>query len=168
MPAEYQSTARALSLPVSPPRSPSHTRRSILPTWGSSPDASPSSGSSPGQSGPVTARQRWMRRAVQIRHHVQKAFLKLTVLQRLLVVVALLLALVFSVLFLVFSERVFAWLEPFADRWRELRAGWLIVWFLTFLTAFPPLIGYSSCLTGAGFLYGFPNGWVMIILDPDK
>lgn len=153
--------ARALSLPVSPLQSPSQGRRSILPTWMPSPsDSSPSRSRSPNRRGPTTttAKERWMRNAVRIQHQVTKTIMKLTLLQRVLAAIALVLTAVFGVLFLIFNERIFAWLEPFADKWRALPGGWLIIWVLTFLTAFPPVLGYSSCLTTAGFLYGFPWG----------
>ena len=71
-------------------------------------------------------------------------------------------AIILTILFLVFSERIFAWLEPFAEKWKNLRGGWLILWVLCFITAFPPVIGYSTCLTLAGFIYGFPAGWPIV------
>jgi hypothetical protein len=80
--------------------------------------------------------------------------------QRAALVLLLLAVAVSGLLFLIFNERIFAWLEPFADKWRNLRAGWLIVWLITFVSAFPPVVGYSTCLTIAGFLYGMPYGWV--------
>lgn len=40
--------------------------------------------------------------------------------------------------------------------------GWLLIWFATFLVAFPPLIGYSTACTVAGFVYGFPLGWPIV------
>lgn len=66
------------------------------------------------------------------------------------------------VLFLVYSHRIFAWLAPVAEGWRALPGGWLIVFFLTCATGFPPMIGYSTCLTIAGFVYGFPGGWPIV------
>ena len=39
-------------------------------------------------------------------------------------------------------------------------SAWLVLWALIFTVSFPPLIGYSSLLTIAGFVYGFPNGFV--------
>ncbi|KAI9794169.1 MAG: Tlg2-vesicle protein [Peltula sp. TS41687] len=158
----YQSMARALSMPVSPSTSPSQARRSILPSWmpSSSVDSSPLRSRSPNRHHrPTTAKERWLKNAVRIQLRATKTFMKLTLLQRVLAVIALVLAAVFGVLFLVFNERIFAWLEPYADKWRALPGGWLIIWALTFLTAFPPVVGYSSCLTTAGFLYGFPWGW---------
>lgn len=38
----------------------------------------------------------------------------------------------------------------------------MILWTLTFISAFPPLIGYSTTVTISGFVYGFPNGWFIV------
>ena len=73
-------------------------------------------------------------------------------------VIAGIAAITAAILFLVFSEAIFAWLEPVAEKWKNLSGGWLILWAMTFATAFPPVIGYSTCLTLAGFVYGFPLG----------
>ncbi|KAH6638242.1 hypothetical protein C7974DRAFT_374815 [Boeremia exigua] len=64
-----------------------------------------------------------------------------------------------SILFLVYNEAIFGALLPYARKWRDVPAGWLVLWALIFTVSFPPLIGYSSLLTIAGFVYGFPNGW---------
>ena len=73
-------------------------------------------------------------------------------------VIAGIAAITAAILFLIFSEAIFAWLEPVAEKWKNLSGGWLILWAMTFATAFPPVIGYSTCLTLAGFVYGFPLG----------
>jgi hypothetical protein len=65
---------------------------------------------------------------------------------------------VLGVLLLVYNERIFAALEPWAKKWRDLPGGWLILWAATFVVSFPPLIGYSSCVTLSGFIWGFPYG----------
>jgi hypothetical protein len=65
---------------------------------------------------------------------------------------------VLGILSLIYSEAIFHALARFAKRWRDVPAGWLILWSLTFIVSFPPLIGYSTCVTLAGFVYGFPNG----------
>ena len=83
---------------------------------------------------------------------------KMTPLQKSLAVLAGIATFVLGILFLIFNERIFARLEPLAVKWKDLRGGWLILWAMTFITAFPPIIGYSSCLTIAGFVYGFPEG----------
>jgi len=38
----------------------------------------------------------------------------------------------------------------------------MILWALTFISAFPPLIGYSTTVTISGFVYGFSNGWFIV------
>ncbi|ETS87594.1 hypothetical protein PFICI_01422 [Pestalotiopsis fici W106-1] len=87
---------------------------------------------------------------------------RLSPLQRVLAAVAGLVMLVLTVLFLVYSHRIFGALKPVAEGWRDLRGGWIIVWLMTFATAFPPVIGYSSTITVAGFVFGFPGGWPIV------
>ncbi len=65
---------------------------------------------------------------------------------------------VIGISFLVFSPRIFDALAPLAEGWRELPGGWLILFAMVTLTAFPPVIGYSTCLTIAGFVFGM-KGW---------
>ena len=69
--------------------------------------------------------------------------------------------LVMTILFLVYNERIFKWLSPAAKRWRNLSGGWLILWAMTFITAFPPMIGYSTTITIAGFVFGM-KGWFIV------
>jgi uncharacterized membrane protein YdjX (TVP38/TMEM64 family) len=71
------------------------------------------------------------------------------------------LLLVGAVLFAVYNERIFAYLSPAAKRWRDTPGGWLVLWFMTFFVSFPPMIGYSTCVTIAGFVYGM-KGWFII------
>lgn len=99
-----------------------------------------------------------MDNAEKLHRQVLKTIKKLTLAQRVLAVIAIIGLGVLGILFLVFNERIFAWLEPVAEKWKNLKGGWMILWVVTFATAFPPIIGYSTCLTIAGFVYGFPNG----------
>lgn len=86
---------------------------------------------------------------------------KFTPLQRAGIIVLDIVLIVLAILFVVYNERIFAWLSPAATSWRNLSGGWLILWFLTFFVAFPPLIGYSTAITVAGFVYGM-NGWFVV------
>ena len=97
-------------------------------------------------------------KAERIHRKLSRTLEKMTPLQRTLAVVAGIITLVLGVLFLIFNEKIFAKLEPVAVKWKDLRGGWLILWAMTFITAFPPVIGYMSCVTIAGFVYGFPEG----------
>lgn len=158
MPADYSSTARALALPVSPQRSPVENHHPHPPPW-----TRRRSSQSAGRTQPSHARgagftKQLIDNAEKLQQKLYKAVRKLSLVQRGLAVVAAVVAMVVGILLLVFNERIFAWLEPIAERWKNLRGGWLILWAMTFTTAFPPIIGYSTCVTTAGFVYGFPEG----------
>lgn len=86
----------------------------------------------------------------------------MTPLQRILAGLALLIINIFGIVFLVYNERIFHWLAGPAKRWRAIKGGWMILWSLTFISAMPPLIGYSTTVTISGFVYGFPNGWFIV------
>ena len=159
MPADYSSTARALALPVSPPRSPIITHQPIHTSWlrSQSNATRPRSHSPYTQSG-ASLRDRALDTSKRVQRQVLHTVKKLSPLQRILVGIAGVTIFVLTILFFVFNERIFHWLEPYAEKWKSIRGGWLILWCMTFVVAFPPLIGYSTCITIAGFVYGFPNG----------
>ncbi|KAL8672139.1 MAG: hypothetical protein Q9168_003383 [Polycauliona sp. 1 TL-2023] len=158
MPADYNSTARALALPTSPPDSPTLTHQH--PRWnrprGSTPLHQRQSSFGPSSSS-IGARA--YRKLDNLGHEMLRRF---TPVQLALLSVAGIVVFVLSILFFVFHGRIFAWLEPTAVKWKELRGGWCILWAMTFMTAFPPLVGYSTCFTLAGFVYGLPEGWLII------
>lgn len=87
------------------------------------------------------------------------AFARLTPLQKAGVVAAGVVGWVLLILTILYTGAFFAWLGPVAKKWRTLPGGWLINFALIFVTAFPPVIGYSTASTVAGFVYGFPLGW---------
>ncbi|KAF2099617.1 hypothetical protein NA57DRAFT_37781 [Rhizodiscina lignyota] len=154
-PSDYD--PRALALPIddddgSPDPS---SRRSISPAWARR------SGSFHSDV-PADFKSRLYRRAAALQRQAYKTYNRLTLLQRILLVLAGLATFVLGILFLIYNEKIFGWLAPYAKRWREMKAGWLILWAMTFVVSFPPLIGYSSCVTIAGFVYGFPNGWFIV------
>ena len=155
MPADYQSTAQALALPIDEPRlsaedeghRPAWIRRSSLIRARSSSFGEP----------PKTLGQRMMRSADKFQRRALKTYGKLTILQKIVLVIAGISTLVLGILFLIYNKRIFGWLGPVAEKWRNIRGGWLIIWALTFTVSFPPLIGYSTVVTLAGFVYGLPG-----------
>ncbi|KAL8714855.1 MAG: hypothetical protein Q9220_001368 [cf. Caloplaca sp. 1 TL-2023] len=158
MPADYNSTARALALPVSPPDSPTQSHQH--PRWSrrrasNSFSHSQSSFRQPDSSLPYKAYDKLDRLG-------REMLRRFTPVQVALITVAGLAVLVLTILFLVFHNQFFEWLEPTAVKWKNLRGGWCILWAMTFVTAFPPVIGYSTCFTLAGFVYGLPEGWLII------
>lgn len=154
---DYNSTARALALPVSPPRSPNISHQSTHAPWARSSQSLTRNAQAHGRrrssfiDSSLNSVQKLWRRLSKLVEGMTSAQLALSVTAG-LVTIAL------TILFFVFSEKIFAWLEPVAEKWKNLRGGWLILWAMTFATAFPPVIGYSTCLTLAGFVYGFPWG----------
>ena len=97
----------------------------------------------------------------KVQRKVVQTYNRMTPLQRILAIGFTIVVNVFMILFLVFNERIFGWLEPYAQKWKHTTGGWTILWGITFLTAFPPMIGYSSCGTMAGFVYGVAEGWAI-------
>lgn len=167
MPADYASAAQALSLPVSPrgsspgpPSSPS--TNGPLPPWVRSRSGSTARLATPYSRGSDTALPlgaRLLRSSTNAMYQCLRLFARLTPLQRLLAAVAGFVVLALAVVSLVFSHRLFAAFAPVARGWRSLSGGWFIIWLMTFATSFPPMVGYSFCVTIAGFVYGFPGGW---------
>ena len=102
-----------------------------------------------------------MQSAESLQRRVLKFWFSFTPLQRAGLIVFNIVLLVVVILGFVYNERIFAYLAPAAKRWREMRAGWLILWLMTFAVSFPPLIGYSSCVTIAGFVFGM-KGWFIV------
>ncbi len=155
MPADYNATARSLALPVSPPRSPKGPSQLPQTSWSrqrSSPSL-PQIQSSRGR-----LRDRVIDNIERIQRHSLRLVKKLSLLQRIAACVAVGTTLTLTILFFIFNEQIFAWLEPIAVKWKDLRGGWLIIVVMTLFTAFPPMIGFSTSVTIAGFVYGFPIG----------
>ncbi|MCJ1463661.1 Tlg2-vesicle protein [Pseudocyphellaria aurata] len=162
MPADYSSTARALALPVSPQRSPEANHHPHPPPWTRRRSSQSLGRNQASRARGTGLRNKLIGNAEKLQQQLYKTVKKLTPLQRSLAVLAAVVTVVVGILFLVFNERIFAWLEPIAESWKNLRGGWLILWAMTFTTAFPPIIGYSTCITTAGFVYGFPQGWFVV------
>jgi uncharacterized membrane protein YdjX (TVP38/TMEM64 family) len=157
MPADYQSTAKALALPISPIQSPDEQFN--RPPW-----SQRMSGATRRSASSTTEsyKTKILRSAAKLQRKALKTFRALTLTQQILAVVVFIVVHVFLILFLIYNERIFGWLAPEAAKWQDVTAGWTILWLLTFICAFPPLIGYSTTVTIAGFVYGFPNGWFIV------
>lgn len=154
MPADYSSTARALALPISPPTSPFEYERPQV-SWRHS---SENVGLRALRHEGTNVRDHAFHYLAKTYRRLFNTFGKMTPLQLGLSCLLGGLSITLAILFLLFSEKIFAALHPVAEGWKNLKGGWLILWGMTFMTAFPPVIGYSTCLTLAGFIYGFPTG----------
>ncbi|KAK2601727.1 Tlg2-vesicle protein [Conoideocrella luteorostrata] len=109
-----------------------------------------------------TLAQRAWQTAVEWGEWITQLYLSLSPLYRALAILGCLVGWVLIILTLIYSHRFFAWVVPIAKSWRSLPGGWLIVFALIFVTAFPPIIGYSTANTIAGVVYGFPLGWPIV------
>ncbi|KAJ9614011.1 Tlg2-vesicle protein [Cladophialophora chaetospira] len=150
-----------VSLPDSDDESP---RPGLLSPW-RPPRRSLSSGgrSSPfAQSRSAAWRDELINNTEKLRRRIHKVWSRMTFLQKILTCVGLVALNVLGILFLVFNERIFGWLEPLAERWKNTTGGWTILWAIVFLCAFPPVIGYSTAATTAGFVYGVWEGWLIL------
>ncbi|KAM0341728.1 hypothetical protein ACHAPU_009861 [Fusarium lateritium] len=167
MPADYNSTAQALALSPDRGSSPSTTR----PPWSVT-------SSSRRMSNPLTNRRRassnyaaggklgFVRRiwgsVNLLGEQVLKVYLRLSPAQRVLALAGVVAAGVLGILAIIYSHVFFKWLEPKAEAWRALPGGWILAFLLVFATSFPPIVGYSTASTIAGFVYGFPWGWPIV------
>ena len=86
----------------------------------------------------------------------------MSLLQKGVGALALLVLAVLGILLLVYNERIFGWLQPFAEKWKHTTGGWVILWGIIFVIALPPMVGYSACATTAGFVYGMWKGWLIL------
>jgi uncharacterized membrane protein YdjX (TVP38/TMEM64 family) len=87
-----------------------------------------------------------------------RLFKQLNPIQKVLIVVVLLALNIVTVVALVYSERIYEWMAPRAEDLKNSPVTAILLWTFTFLSAFPPMIGYSTCVTLAGFIFGM-KGW---------
>ncbi|KAK5113078.1 hypothetical protein LTR62_003657 [Meristemomyces frigidus] len=148
----YSDTARALAARTDGDDEPlSQSRGSNAPSWQRRTTSQP----------PTSQRSKWQRNAEDLQRRATKLWLRFTPLQQIGIVILNIVLLLVVILGLAYNERIFAWLAPAAQRWRNLPGGWLILWFMTFFVSFPPMIGYSTCITIAGFVFGM-KGWLIV------
>ncbi|ETN43741.1 uncharacterized protein HMPREF1541_02900 [Cyphellophora europaea CBS 101466] len=153
---------QAIQLPDSPPLDPRQTQ-GLLSPWHapryslSGEDSSPYS-----QSPTMQYRDRLINTAEKLHRRFMRVWNGFSLLQKILAVIVIITLNVLTLLFLIFSEKIFAFLGPLAQRWKNTPGGWIILWLITFCTAFPPVIGYGTCGTTAGFVYGAWEGWLIL------
>lgn len=84
-------------------------------------------------------------------------------LYRTLIELVGMLGLTAGILVLIFHNNLFEVLLWFADSWRDMKSGPLIMFLLITIISFPPLIGYSALASLCGMMYGF-KGWIFLVL----
>lgn len=96
-----------------------------------------------------------------LQDRAKDTFTSLSPLKKILVIILAIVLFIAGLLILIFNERIFKIIAPWAEKWRDVRAGWLVLWLAIFGVSFPPLIGYGMCVTLAGFVYGIWKGYVL-------
>ncbi|KAK4205320.1 hypothetical protein QBC40DRAFT_249324 [Triangularia verruculosa] len=108
---------------------------------------------------PQTFLQKTISTSITLSNSALRLYLSLPPFQKILVLLALGTLFTLGVLFLVYSHTIFTSLAPLAASWKKSWLFLFTIFCLTCLTGFPPVIGYSTCVTITGFVYGFPHGW---------
>ncbi|PYI18356.1 Golgi apparatus membrane protein tvp38 [Aspergillus japonicus CBS 114.51] len=160
MPADYTSTARALSVSPTSPEAFSPSDEDIFPPWSQRASAQRNS---PGTAGrkPTTFREQAIDRATQMSRRIRTAWRKMTFWQRVGAVGAFILANMLGLAFLFFTGKVFIWIRPVAAQWEKSRLAFFILWLCVFFVSFPPLVGWSTFGTVSGYLFGVWKGWLL-------
>ncbi|KXT08623.1 hypothetical protein AC579_5973 [Pseudocercospora musae] len=155
----YNSTARALAADYDDYDEPhilpiSHSRRTNSPLWTRrSLDSS--------STRPRTKKDRYLQTLEKYHRRALRIWSKLTSLQKSALLLFGLISFTITLLIIIYNDKFFAYFAPAAKKWRDLPAGWFILWTMTFLVSFPPMIGYSTCVTIAGFVFGM-KGWLIM------
>ena len=170
MPADYSSAAAALSLSPGLPSPDAASDRAPSPprpwTRPRAPSAASRRLSRYNNLSRTPSHQPWPARAARtataLAARAWAYYRRLPLAHRIALATALACSTALGIVFLVYSHRIFAWLVPVARGWRALPGGWVFVWLFAFATAFPPMIGYGTAVTVAGFVWGFPLGWPIV------
>lgn len=156
MPADYESTARALALSTSPPE-PLPPGDDEQPLWGHAAGRRDSVARwSTGQT--TSFRDRMVDKGKRLYHEAYARWEGMTIWQKVLFYVVSLVSGALGVGFIVLTGKLFIWLGPVAERWEQSPLVAFILWICVFFVSFPPLIGWSTFGTVAGFIFGVWKG----------
>jgi uncharacterized membrane protein YdjX (TVP38/TMEM64 family) len=59
---------------------------------------------------------------------------------------------------MVLTGKLFIWLGPVAEKWEKSWLVAFVLWICIFFISFPPLVGWSTLGTVAGFIFGWWKG----------
>ena len=161
MPADYASTARALSLSTSPDNlSPTDDDDETRPPWGQSHHAATGSWTSARGPNKVTATvwEQVVERGFKVWRRIASAWERMNWWQRVGAVSAALASVALGLAFMFFTGQVFIWLGPVAGEWEKSKMAAFVLWLCVFFVSFPPLVGWSTFGTMAGFIFGVWKG----------
>lgn len=159
MPADFQSTARALEVSVSPlgePESPLFF--GVRPPWSQPNIAGRRSSLSLSGSEAISIRDRAINFAQMIRRRVSQRWDKLTRWQKMLTLLFAILFIGLGTGIMILTGKVFIWIRPMADKWEHEILPYVVVFLCIIVVSFPPLVGWTTLGTISGLIFGFWKG----------
>ncbi|KAL1849297.1 Tlg2-vesicle protein [Paecilomyces lecythidis] len=159
MPADYQSTARALSLPLSP-ASPSSTIGTVRPPW-SRQDGNRRDSIAASIQEAISFRDRVISWAEGTGRRVSETWKQMSFWKRVGAVCAAVLMIALGIAFMLLTGKIFIWVGPLAEKWEKSPLAYFVLWLLIFGVSFPPLVGWSTLGTICGFVFGIWKGWLI-------
>lgn len=158
MPAGYESTARALALSTSPPepltQSPASDGQS--PPWSRSNRRNSARSGSGSQA--ATVRDQVLDRGKDVYRKLYAIWQRMTLWQKIGFYVASLAVGALGIGFMILAGKLFIWLGPVAEKWERSPLAAFVLWLCVFFISFPPLVGWSTFGTVAGFIFGVWKG----------
>ncbi|KAI5844294.1 hypothetical protein BZA05DRAFT_173594 [Tricharina praecox] len=148
---------------------PRHSRALYSPADHSSPPLEPRWSRPPRAASVASSRRSRRSRISKLKSRARKLFRwarkrvrSMTLAQQIIFSLLFITSATIGILTLVFHTQILAAMLPISEKLRSSRVGWLAIFALCFISAFPPMIGYSTSVTLAGFVYGFPKGWFVV------
>ncbi|EER45437.1 Tlg2-vesicle protein [Histoplasma capsulatum var. duboisii H88] len=92
---------------------------------------------------------------------VSSTFQRMTLLQKVGSVLAAVVVIALGLGFMILTGHIFKWLEPVAEDWENSKLAYFVLMLCTFTVSFPPLLGWSTIGTIAGFIFGVWKGWLI-------
>ncbi|KAL4751764.1 Golgi apparatus membrane protein tvp38 [Aspergillus terricola var. indicus] len=160
MPADYASTARALSVSTTSSRSPS-PGEGARPLWSQAATDTRTNAGFSARRSTHTPKQGIMARINAFNERSLAVWRKMTFWQKVGSVLAILGLNVLGFGFLYITGRVFQWLGPVAEKWEHSVPVFIVMWLGVFFVSFPPLVGWSTFGTVSGFIFGVWKGWLL-------
>ncbi|CCG80829.1 Putative uncharacterized protein [Taphrina deformans PYCC 5710] len=88
----------------------------------------------------------------------------LSTVQRLFAASFLVMVAVFTGLSIGYHSALFGLIEGWKGRLTGSRFGWMVLAGVTAVVCFPPLVGYATSVTVAGYVFGFLEGWAVSVV----
>ncbi|KAJ5082748.1 hypothetical protein N7532_011791 [Penicillium argentinense] len=161
MPADYESTARALALSDSPPEplpEPPDSDGQAQAAWSGRRDSAARWANS-GEA--ASFRERTMNRVKEYYGNMKDRWESMTLWQKIGFYAASFGVGALGIGFMILTGKLFVWLGPVANKWEHSFLVAFVLWLCVFFVSFPPLLGWSTFGTVAGFIFGLWKGWIL-------